>query len=229
MRTHRRLMLQWIAGNIEECWREGLRIEQERAHPTKKGQRPHQHDVQSAPTDTRAPLIPKNPQIERRKQKNAKRLINIGEYSRAISALLSNGTAPITEDVLAQLKSKHPRRTNPVTRPCLPTSQHDPQADRDDDDWDTLLPSPPSDSESCPGSPRTQCTHPNNHTNWLHERDHRTRKGVEMDIDTHGGLPIPQSRNMDMDPDPTGTRFQQKTNHGKYSRRKRPNNSGHIQ
>ena len=29
MRTHRRIMLQWIAGNIEECWREGLRIEQE--------------------------------------------------------------------------------------------------------------------------------------------------------------------------------------------------------
>ena len=31
MRTHRRLMLQWIAGNIEEYWREGLHIEQERA------------------------------------------------------------------------------------------------------------------------------------------------------------------------------------------------------
>ena len=152
------------------------------------------------PSDTRAPLAPKNSQIERRKQKNAKRLVNIAEYSRAMSALLSNCTAPITEDVLAQLKSKHPRRTNPVTQPCPPTSQHDLRAYHDD--WDTLLPLPPSDSGTCPGSPRNQCTHPNNHTDWLHERDHRTRKSVEMDIDTHGGLPTPQSREMDMDPGP---------------------------
>ena len=117
-----------------------------------------------------------------------------------MSALLSNGTAPITEDVLAQLKSKHPRRTNPVTQPCPPTSQHDLRAYHDD--WDTLLPLPPSDSGTCPGSPRNQCTHPNNHTDWLHERDHRMRKSVEMDIDTHGGLPTPQSREMDMDPGP---------------------------
>ena len=67
MRTHRRLMLQWIAGNIEECWRERLRIEQERASSTKKGHRSQQPSAPDVPPGTRAPLPlnPKNSQIER--------------------------------------------------------------------------------------------------------------------------------------------------------------------
>ena len=50
-------------------------------------------------------MVPKHYNIStmamaRRKQNSVKRLVNVVEYSTAMSALLSNGTADITEGVL---------------------------------------------------------------------------------------------------------------------------------
>ena len=43
-RTHRRMMTQWLAGDIEECWEEGLRMEQVRKSQ-KRGRRRRQKPV----------------------------------------------------------------------------------------------------------------------------------------------------------------------------------------
>ena len=80
---------------------------------------------------------------QRRKWDSAKRLANIGEYLKAMSALLSNGTATITETVLDQLRMKHLRRTRPITprRPYVESKAQD-HNDDDDEEWDMLLPPP---------------------------------------------------------------------------------------
>ena len=111
-KTHQRMMIQWLSGDIEECWREGLRMEQVRKSRTKKRQRgPQPMDNNgTTPAETE----------KRRKWDSAIRLVNIGEYRKAVSALRSNGTATITENVLKQLKRKHPRRTRPINRPRPP-------------------------------------------------------------------------------------------------------------
>ena len=127
-RTHRRMMTQWLAGDIEECWKEGLRMEQVRKSH-KRGRRRRQKPAdKNAATYTTAE--------ERRKRDNAKRLTNIGEYRKAMSALLSNGTATITDSVLDQLRKKHPPRTKPITRPRPPYAESEDRDRNDDDDDD---------------------------------------------------------------------------------------------
>ena len=141
--AHQHMMIQWLAGDTEECWREGLRMEQVRKSRNEKRRRsPEAKPMKdSGTTHTTTPTTE-----ERRKWDSAKRLTNIGEYRKAMSALLSNGTATITESVLSQLRTKHPRRTRPITRPRPPFVEFNDLDNRnnddDDDEWDMLLPNP---------------------------------------------------------------------------------------
>ena len=40
--------------------------------------------------------------------KRAKNLVNVGEVSKAMSTILSNGVAKVDSEVLSQLRAKHP-------------------------------------------------------------------------------------------------------------------------
>ena len=108
-------MVQWITGLRGRCWDEALDIEKDRqknrraARSRQRGQYPRQP---KQTTEKKESL--------KRKFDNAKRFVNVGEYSQAINSLLSNGTAPITDSVLQQLSEKHPTRTQPVRWPRPP-------------------------------------------------------------------------------------------------------------
>ena len=61
----------------------------------------------------------------KKKYDKAKLFVNVGEYSQAMTSLLSNGIAPITEIVLQQLRTKHPKRNYKIRWPSPPTiSEH---------------------------------------------------------------------------------------------------------
>ena len=49
--------------------------------------------------------------------KRAKNLVNVGEVSKAMSTILSNGVAKVDSEVLSQLKAKHPPRPSVVRLP----------------------------------------------------------------------------------------------------------------
>ena len=98
-------MIQWIAGNTEECWTKAFAVEQDRASRRRSARRPKRYGEntdESVPTDTK------------RKHLRAKKLVNHGEWSKAMGALLSNGTAEITDNVLSQPREKHPPRVKPI-------------------------------------------------------------------------------------------------------------------
>ena len=98
-----------------------------------------------------------------------------------MSALLSNGTATITKSVLAQLRSKHPQRTNPITRPRPPTRNTQCKT-RMKTTTTRICPShppDPSDSDCSPILTRISGAHETNPYN-----DHRgSRESINMDID----------------------------------------------
>jgi len=52
-----------------------------------------------------------------KKYKRAKSLVNVGEVSKAMSAILSNGVAKVDSEVLSQLSAKHPSRPRAVRLP----------------------------------------------------------------------------------------------------------------
>ena len=54
-----------------------------------------------------------------RKYKRAKNLVNVGEVSKAMSAILSNGVAKVDSEVLNQLRAKHPTRPAAVRLPPI--------------------------------------------------------------------------------------------------------------
>ena len=61
MHIHRRIMVQWIAGNIEECCSEGLRIEQEREFSSnnrrrRRGPKPTTNNI---PANAHSPPTPR--------------------------------------------------------------------------------------------------------------------------------------------------------------------------
>ena len=178
-KTHQRMMIQWLAGDIEGCWREGLRIEQIRKSRSRKRQRgPHPMDKKgTTPTKTE----------ERRKWDSAKRLVNIGEYRKAISALRSNGTATITESVLDQLRTKHPKRTRPINRPRPPFVESEDRDHNDLDEWDMLLPPPPDDHDYDHDPPHASgADTPNLRNNHQGET-----LGTNMDIELENGTTDP--------------------------------------
>ena len=120
---------------------------------------------------------------ERRKWDRAKRLTNIAEYPKAMSALLSNGTATISETVLSQLRSKHPRRTRPITRPRPPHVEFNDLGHQndDDDEWDMLLPIPTDDRDHCHGHRQTHV--PDTDHRDLRNDDQRKSQNSKMDFE----------------------------------------------
>ena len=49
----------------------------------------------------------------------AKNLLNVGEVSKAMSAILSSGVAKVDSEVLNQLRTKHPQRPSTVRLPSM--------------------------------------------------------------------------------------------------------------
>ena len=126
---------------------------------------------------------------ERRKWDSAKRLVNIGEYRKAISALRSNGTATITDSVLDQLRKKHPKRARPISRPRPPYVISQNWDHNDLPEWDMLLPPPPDDHDHDHELPLASDTDTPNLRN--------NRKGeslgtiMDMDIELENGTTDP--------------------------------------
>ena len=54
---------------------------------------------------------------QKKKFKRAKNLLNVGEVSKAMRAMLSNGVADVNDEVLNQLQAKHPSRPAVVRLP----------------------------------------------------------------------------------------------------------------
>ena len=152
------------------------------------------------PRDKNGPAS--NETEKRRKWDSAKRLVNIGEYRKAVSALRSNGTAIITENVLDQLKRKHPRRTRPINRPRPPFVESEDRNHNEDDDWDMLLPPPPEDNKFVHNPSHASGANPSPPPN-----DHQSvTLGTNMDIEfgdrnTDPGLTAHTDRGMEIIPD----------------------------
>ena len=117
-------MRNWLAGNEELCWQEANSIEQERQKLFKKGRKWQYRGANSKEMDI---VDSKSSQIEfialtkeqEKKYKRAKNLLNVGEVSKAMSAVLSNGVAEVDAEVLNQLAAKHPSRHARVQLPSL--------------------------------------------------------------------------------------------------------------
>ena len=75
-------------------------------------------------------------------------LLNVGEVSKAMSAILSNGVADVNDEVLNQLKTKHPTRPSAVRLP----SQEQIMVQRNDGIDDCILDTEMTDSKDggCP-------------------------------------------------------------------------------
>ena len=82
-------MLEWISGNREFCWQDVVFIETKRTK-TRKAQQNKRQDKGEATELTKKSAMEK-------KYLRAKRLVNAGEFSKAKTALLSSGTAHISE------------------------------------------------------------------------------------------------------------------------------------
>ena len=54
---------------------------------------------------------------EKKKHRRTKNLVTVGEISKAMSVISSNGVAEVDSEVLDQLKAKHPSRTAAVHFP----------------------------------------------------------------------------------------------------------------
>ena len=56
---------------------------------------------------------------EKQMYKRAKNYVNVGELRKSTTAISSNGSAIVDDEVLAQLRSKHPKRPQVVTLPPM--------------------------------------------------------------------------------------------------------------
>ena len=183
-------MLQWIAGLHDICWEDAIEIEKGR---TKQRNAAHKRKSQNP-----APSEPQNlTGIEKalqRKYDRAKRLVNVGEYSQAMSSLLSNGTAPITDAVLEQLNFKHPKRSRTICWPHPPETFLSPT--------DASRPSaPPMTSQKHPGTKKKSSNVPVKITpttirDTLSPKTKNTDKHMEIDI---GWKTTPRPMDIDID------------------------------
>ena len=111
-------MLNWIAENEEDCWKRAMHIEQERRKANKKKSMNSELIKKSGGNENEEQdSALTNAQIKM--YKRAKNLLNVGEVSKAMSAILSNGVAKVDEEVLQQLRTKHPLRNATVQLPCV--------------------------------------------------------------------------------------------------------------
>ena len=102
---HQEQMLNWIAGNEEDCWRRAAGVEQERQKSSKR------RYVKPKISKARGWNVEQNDTLtntQMKMYKRAKKLLNMGQVSKAMSTILSNGVAKVDSEVLSQLRAKHP-------------------------------------------------------------------------------------------------------------------------
>ena len=93
---HQEQMLNWLAGNEEHCWQNANKIEKERrkwqdSRKSRKGRKYNSKISRKGEKNERH-----NDHLTEsllKKYKRAKNLVNVGEVSKAMSAIVSNGVA----------------------------------------------------------------------------------------------------------------------------------------
>ena len=126
---HERQMLMWIAGDYEECWKSAIEIECQRETLLKKKSNQKQKSYLnrkdksgSRQSDTGNPDNGNKDEPskeEKQMYRRAKNYVNVGELSKAMTAIRSNGIAAIDDEVLTQLQHKHSKRRQPVALPQI--------------------------------------------------------------------------------------------------------------
>ena len=104
-------MRNWLAGNEDDCWQKAISIEDQRQKIFKKSKKwpfteaesDERHSCEGKSYQRRPETLSAE---QKKKFKRVKNLINVGEVSKAMSALLSNGVAKVDKEVLNQLKNK---------------------------------------------------------------------------------------------------------------------------
>ena len=99
----------WIEGRHVEVWEATLKVERQRTIKVRK-----------SITKKRATNEGNKPWSERdmeRRYRRAKSFANDGEYSKAFSAVVNRGKAPLNDRVLEELRSMNPPRINQVQWP----------------------------------------------------------------------------------------------------------------
>ena len=134
VKFHSHQMELLFSGEHEECWRKATVIEKERQKLIKK--KKQSRNITSANellgtenvsfhsnNDNNPNSLEKSNETLTKVQKNtykrAKNYVNLGELSKAMTSLRSNGIAEVTDSVLVQLQAKHPRRPREVKLPSL--------------------------------------------------------------------------------------------------------------
>ena len=109
-------MLSWLAGNEEDYWHNAKKVEQGRQKPRKGRKLKARVSGWSEGNEGRNGELT---EVWMKKYKRAKNLINVGEVSKAMAAILSDGVAKVDSQVLSQLRTKHPTRSAPVVIPSM--------------------------------------------------------------------------------------------------------------
>ena len=120
MKFTKDLMIQWLAGNRNDCWENAVDTEINRRNNKKtKKTKPTANDSAST-AESFDPTEGQRLTAEKlRMYKRTKELVNCGELSKAMSTILSNGIARVDDQVLSQLREKHPQRTEGVNFPTV--------------------------------------------------------------------------------------------------------------
>ena len=114
---HSEQMRNWMAGNEDVYWQKANDVEQERQRLFNKKKECswnelNARDKYAVDQNSFQKEIGALSNEQKRKFKRVKNLLNVGEVSKAMSALLSNGIAKVDDQVLNQLKEKHPPRSD---------------------------------------------------------------------------------------------------------------------
>ena len=119
---HEKQMMRWLAGEHEECWQTAITIEHRRQTRIKRRNLQRQKGFINR-EDNRE----NDPQLlgeqltkeQKQRYRRARNYVNVGELGKGMTAIRSNGIAPVDENVLTQLRSKHPLRQKAVALPPL--------------------------------------------------------------------------------------------------------------
>ena len=105
---HQEQMLNWVAGNEEDCWVKATKVEQDRKNSSKR------RDLKPKSSFGQNERVDALTTAQITKYKRAKNLVNVREISKAMATILSNGVANVDDEVLKQLRNKHPPRPSPA-------------------------------------------------------------------------------------------------------------------
>ena len=96
-KLHQEQMLNWIAGSEEDCWVKATKVEKERKNSRKR--RYSKQRLSQSRCEEDGQIDPLT-SAQMTKYKRAKNLVNVGEISKAMSSILSNGVAKVDDDIL---------------------------------------------------------------------------------------------------------------------------------